>query len=187
MKILIVEDDDAARYVLDLTLKKQGHEVTVTKNGREALAVFEQGHVPLVISDMVMPDIDGIALCRRIRAAKRPQYTYIILLTNITSKSGYLVGMRSGADDFISKPLDPELLEVRIVAAERILNLQSEVKLLTGLIPICTSCKKVRDDKNFWRQVESFVAEHTGAKFSHSYCPECFEKAKSEVESQPQA
>lgn len=186
MKILIVEDDDASRYALDLTLKKQGHEVIVTKNGREALAVFEQDHIPLVISDMVMPDIDGIALCRRIRAAKRPQYTYIILLTNITSKSGYLVGMRSGADDFVSKPLDPELLEARIMAAERILNLQSQVNQLTGLIPICTSCKKVRDDKNYWHQVESFVAEHTGAKFSHSYCPECFEKAKAGMEGQQQ-
>lgn len=182
MKILIVEDDDASRFALELALKKQGHEVTVARNGREALAIFDQGHVPLVISDMVMPDIDGVALCRRIRAAKRSQYTYIILLTNITSKSGYLVGMRSGADDFISKPFDSELLEARIIAAERILNLQSQVKQLTGLIPICTCCKKVRDDKNYWRQVESFIAEHTDAKFSHSYCPECFEKTKSEVE-----
>ena len=182
MKILIVDDDATSRILVEATLKKLGHEVIVTKTGREALTVFDRGHVPLIISDMVMPEIDGLKLCRRVREAKRSQYTYIILLTSVTGKCGYLVGMRAGADDFICKPLDEELLAARLIAAERLLKLQSEVKQLAGLVPICSVCKKVRDDKNYWRQVESFVAEHTDAKFSHSYCPDCFEKAKSALE-----
>src|SRR5689334_14918105 len=102
MNILIVDDDATSRILLQATLKKLGHEVTVAKNGLEALAIFDRGHVPLIISDMVMPEMDGLKLCQKIRAANRSQYTYIILLTTVGGRAGYLVGMRAGADDFIS-------------------------------------------------------------------------------------
>ena len=83
MNILIVDDDSTSRIVLSATLKKLGHQVTVAANGAEAWTVFENGNVPLLISDMVMPDVDGLELCRRIRAANRPKYTYIIMLTSV--------------------------------------------------------------------------------------------------------
>jgi DNA-binding response OmpR family regulator len=182
MNILIADDDSTSRIVLSATLKKLGHQVTVTSNGAEAWTVFENGDVPLLISDMVMPDVHGLELCRRIRAAKRPKYTYIILLTSVGGQSGYLVGMRAGADDFINKPLDEEQLAVRLVFAERILNLQSQIKQLSGLLPICCVCKKVRDDQNYWQQVESYISKRTDARFSHGYCPDCFKKAMQELE-----
>jgi DNA-binding response OmpR family regulator len=182
MNILIADDDPTSRIVLAATLKKLGHQVTVAKNGAEAWTVFENGEVPLLISDMVMPDVHGLELCRRIRAAKRPQYTYIILLTSVSGQSGYLVGMRAGADDFINKPLDEEQLAVRLAFAERILKLQSQVKQLSGLLPICCVCKKVRDDQNYWQQVESYISKRTGAQFSHGYCPDCFKNALQEIE-----
>src|SRR5882762_3915551 len=184
MKILIVDDDATSRIVLQATLKKLDHEVTVAKNGFEAMVQFDKGHIPMVISDMVMPGIDGLNLCRKIRAANRSQYTYIILLTSVAGKSGYLVGLRAGADDFISKPFDEDLLAARLIVAERLLKLQLQVKQLAGLVPICCVCKKIRDDRNFWRQVESYVAEHTDAKFSHGYCPDCFGKIKDEIMAQ---
>jgi DNA-binding response OmpR family regulator len=85
--------------------------------------------------------------------------------------------MEAGADDFITKPFDSEQLAARIRVAERILKLQSEVKQLAGLMPICSYCKKIRNDKNYWQQVEEYVGQRTDAKFTHSFCPECYEKA----------
>jgi sigma-B regulation protein RsbU (phosphoserine phosphatase) len=182
MNILIADDDPTSRIVLSATLKKLGHQVTVTRNGAEAWTVFENGNVPLLISDMVMPDVHGLELCRRIRAANRPNYTYIILLTSVGGQSGYLVGMRAGADDFINKPFDEEQLATRLVVAERILNLQSQVTQLSGLLPICCVCKKVRDDQNYWQQVESYISKRTDARFSHGYCPDCFKKVIQEIQ-----
>jgi len=182
MNILIADDDPTSRIVLGATLKKLGHQVTAVKDGAEAWTTFEATEVPLLISDMVMPHVDGLELCRRIRAANRPKYTYIMLLTSVGGKSGYLVGMRAGADDFINKPLDEEQLAARLVVAERILNLQSTVNQLSGLLPICCVCKKVRDDKNYWQQVELYITKRTDARFSHGYCPDCFKKVMQEIQ-----
>jgi DNA-binding response OmpR family regulator len=182
MNILIVDDDATLRFVLQATLKSLGHLVVAAQDGAEGLRIFEQCHPPLVISDLLMPGIDGMELCRRIRKANHSQYTYIILLTAVEGKSGYLAGMEAGADDFITKPFDKEMLAARVVVAKRILSLQSQVKQLAGLLPICCICKKVRDDKNYWHQVESFVARHSEATFTHSYCPDCLNKLMTEVE-----
>lgn len=182
MNVLIADDDPTSRLVLSATLQKLGHQVTVAKDGVEAWALFENGEVRLLISDMVMPGVHGLELCRRIRAANRPRYTYIILLTSVGGKSSYLVGMRAGADDFINKPFDEEQLAARLVVAERILNLQSQVNQLSGLLPICCVCKKVRDDQNYWQQVESYISKRTDARFSHGYCPDCFKKTMQELE-----
>jgi|ERR1039458_304717 DNA-binding response OmpR family regulator len=182
MNVLIADDDPTSRIVLTLTLQKYQHQVTVAKDGAEAWALCERTDVPLLISDVVMPGIQGLELCRRIRAAKRPKYTYIILLTSVGGKSSYLAGMRAGADDFINKPFDGDQLAARLVVAERILNLQSQVNQLSGLLPICCVCKKVRDDQNYWQQVESYISKRTDARFSHGYCPDCFKKAMQELE-----
>jgi DNA-binding response OmpR family regulator len=182
MNILIVDDDPTLRFVLQGTLKRLGHAVVAANDGAEGLKVFEQCHPSLVISDLLMPGMDGMELCRKIRKANHSQYTYLILLTAVEGKSGYLAGMEAGADDFITKPFDAELLAARVAVAQRILSLQSEVKQLAGLLPICCICKKVRDDKNYWHQVESFVARHTEATFTHSYCPDCLNQLMAEVE-----
>ena len=181
MNVLIADDDPASRLILEVTLKKLGHFARVGKTGAEAFALFESGHFPVIVSDMLMPEMDGLELCRRIRAAIRPQYTYIILLTSVGGKSGYMDGMRAGADDFITKPFDKDVLAARLGVAERILNLQSQVKQLSGLLPICALCKRVRDDRNYWHQVENYISDHTDAKFSHGYCPECFKKVMGEI------
>jgi len=184
MKILIAEDDVTSRLVLGATLNKLGHQVTAVRNGAEALEEINGADIPILISDMVMPEVDGLELCRRIRAANRPKYTYIILLTSVGGKYGYLVGMRAGADDFITKPFDEEQLVARLGVAERIIKLQSQVKQLAGLVPICMYCKKVRDDQNYWQQVEQFIARRTDAKFSHGCCPNCFDRVAKEIEAQ---
>ena len=182
MNILVVDDDPTLRFVLEGTLTRLGHTVVAKENGVEGLEFFEKSHVPLVISDMLMPGMDGLELCRRIRKANRSHYTYILLLTTVGGKAGYLDGMQAGADDFITKPFDKDMLAARVAVAERILRLQSQVKNLAGLLPICSLCKKVRDDRNYWHQVESYIADHTDAIFTHSYCPDCFKRLLSELE-----
>lgn len=182
MNILIVDDDAVCRMALGAVVRKLGHQVAVATDGAEALAVFAQNRSQVIISDQLMPGVDGLELCRRIRAADAPQYTYFILLTIMEGKAHYLEAMKAGADDFLTKPLDTDLLAARLAVAERVLNLQSELRQLGGLLPICSLCKKVRDDQNYWHQVESYISRHTDAQFTHSYCPDCFKKILSEVE-----
>jgi DNA-binding response OmpR family regulator len=182
MNILIVDDEPTSRLILEATLKRLGHQTGTARDGQQALEAFKLGRFQVVISDQLMPGMDGLELCRRVRGAQRPQYTYFMLLTSIGGKSSYLDGMRAGADDFITKPFDEEILAARLAVAQRILNLQSEVRQLAGLLPICSLCKKVRDDQNYWHQVESYISLHTEATFTHSYCPDCFQRLKEEIE-----
>ncbi|PQV62550.1 response regulator receiver modulated diguanylate cyclase [Abditibacterium utsteinense] len=144
MQILIAEDDAVSRLVLSATLKKMGHEVKTTSSGGEAWAALNEMHCPLLISDWMMPDIDGLELCRRVRALhdegrRGAPYTYIILLTALAGKTNYLGAMDAGADDFITKPFDADQLAARLRVAERILALhqslrdQARIDALTGL------------------------------------------------------
>ena len=123
MKILVAEDDTVSRLVLGTTLKRLGHTVTMVEDGYQAWAAWQQDEYPLVISDWLMPRIEGLELCRMIRAESTLQYTYIILLTALNSRSSYLEGMDAGADDFLTKPFDEDQLAARLRVAERILEL----------------------------------------------------------------
>ena len=127
MKILIAEDDCDARELLSWMLKKLGYQVVETANGQEAWEVFRRGRFRLVISDLLMPELDGLELCRRIRKHKQSKYTYVILLTALISKKDYLAGMEAGADDFVTKPFDPDELKARLRVAERIISFQEHV------------------------------------------------------------
>jgi DNA-binding response OmpR family regulator len=128
MKILIAEDDEITRRLLDSALTKLGHEVGEASNGREAWHAWEEGEFPLIISDWMMPDLDGLDFCRRIRAGRRTDYTYIILLTSRTGKADYLEAMSAGADDFITKPFQKDALAARVRVAERILGLHAKLR-----------------------------------------------------------
>jgi DNA-binding response OmpR family regulator len=130
----------------------------------------------LVISDWMMPGINGIEFTQMVRGENRPKYTYIIMLTSLDGKGRYLEGMEAGADDFITKPFDKETLAARLRVAGRILNLQAEVRQLEGLLPICAYCKKIKDEEDTWHHVESYIAQRTDANFSHGFCPECYSK-----------
>ncbi len=173
MKVLIAEDDPVSSLVLTAKLKKLGHEVIVTGNGRDAWYAYRTSAPQIVITDWMMPVVDGPDLCRMIRADARVQYTYIIMLTASERKEDYLVGMNAGADDFVTKPFDLEGLKARLRVAERVLNLQSAVDQLEGLLPICSYCKKIRDEHDVWHPVEDYVEHRTDTSFEHALCPEC--------------
>ncbi len=176
MKILTADDDAGTRKVLTKTLQSLGHEVVETQDGREALLEFRLHHFNLVISDWIMPGFDGLELTRLIRRENRSRYTYIIMLTSLEGKGRYLEGMQAGADDFINKPFDKDTLAARLRVAERILSLQQEVKQLEGLLPICSYCKKIKDDEQKWQQMETYISHRTEANFSHGICPDCYTK-----------
>jgi DNA-binding response OmpR family regulator len=175
MKILIAEDDPASCKVLRITLEKLGHSVIAAENGRQALQICSTEEVPLLISDWMMPEMDGLELCRTIRERTQGRYTYIILLSALGGKQNYLEGMEAGADDFITKPFDQDQLIARLRVAERILGLQAEVQKLHELLPLCAWCKKIQNSQEQWVQFEAYVAQQMGKDISHSICPDCLD------------
>jgi sigma-B regulation protein RsbU (phosphoserine phosphatase) len=174
MKTLIAEDDRDSREMLAFLLQFEGYEVVEAKNGTEAWHEFVYGKFGLIISDWLMPEVDGLELCRRIRGVERLPYPYVILLTALKGKDHFLQAMEAGADDFISKPFDPDELRAKLHVAERIVSLQQRVKTLEGILPTCMYCKKIRDEKQVWVSIEEYVTEHSGAAFSHGVCPDCY-------------
>lgn len=182
MKILIAEDDPVSVKILQFTLQNWGHEVVCATNGADAWAIFDANPVRLIVSDWMMPDIDGLELCARVRARPKTDYTYFILLTAInTERANLRTAMEAGVDDFMSKPLDRDAIQMRLRVAERILNYTSEIRRLKQLIPICMYCKRVRDDTDYWEQVETYIHQCTGSSFSHGVCPDCFQKQVSHL------
>ncbi len=173
MKILIAEDDQITRLLLQKTVGNWGHEVRVAEDGQEAWNILQKENIKFVIVDWVMPVMDGIELCQKIRSMKKPGYVYIILLTGKARKEDTVTGLEAGADDYITKPFEWDELKARIRAGERILTLIDEVKALSGLLPICASCKKIRDNKGDWQQIEVYISTHSSTEFSHGICPEC--------------
>lgn len=190
MKILIAEDDPTSRRMLTAHLMSWGHEVVVTTHGGEALEVLCLEDAPcLAILDIMMPVMDGLKLCKQVRLAQRAVPPYIILLTAMSGKEDIVRGIESGANDYLVKPFHRDELRVRVNAAVRMVELQTtlaerireleaaleEVKFLRGILPICSYCKSIRDDQNYWQKVDSYIAEHSEIKFSHGICPTCYE------------
>jgi CheY-like chemotaxis protein len=189
MRVLIAEDDPVARRILEVTLAKCDYDVEVTTTGWEAWKALRKGAGPeLVVLDWMMPGMDGVEICRRVRGSARAKSTYIILLTARTDRHDLITGLDAGADDYVVKPFDADELRARLRVGARVLDLQASladrvrdlekalahVKQLRGLLPICAYCKKVRDDRDYWEQLETYVTKHSDAQFSHGICPECF-------------
>lgn len=175
MKVLVADDEPVSRRILEKAVGALGHEVVAVEDGLAAWAALERAHYPVLVSDWMMPAVDGIDLIRRLRAAGRRKYTYVVLLTTLGGNENHLAAMDAGADDFLVKPLDTQQLRVRLRVAERILALQEEVRQLTGLLPMCSYCRKIRDKAGEWTTLERYVAEQTDASFTHGVCPVCME------------
>lgn len=177
MKILAVEDDKMALMMMRQALVRLGHDVIEAKDGKEAWAILRRETVRVVVSDWEMPEADGLELCRRIRARLKAEYVYFILVTaRDASEANQQNAMEAGVDDFLTKPLDLMELRMRLRTAERILRYTTQVRQLEELLPICSYCKKIRDDKNYWQQMEGYINERTGSEFSHSICPDCYKR-----------
>lgn len=191
-KILIADDDPTSRRILEAMLIKWGYAVTAVADGDAAWSALQAlDDAQLAILDWIMPGMDGVEICRRFREAFPSDPRYLILLTAKDQKTDIVTGLAAGADDYIAKPFDMEELRARIRVGERMVNLQraladrvreleaaqAHVKVLQGILPICSYCKKIRTDENYWQQVETYIVQHSEAAFSHGICPDCYEKA----------
>jgi len=181
MRILIAEDEGVSLLVLSSKLRELGHEVIEARDGNQAWALFQEGGARIIITDWMMPEMDGGELCELVRAQKDKAYTYIIVLTSLSGKGNFLEAMDAGADDFLTKPVDMDELAARLRVAERVLALQTEVQLMQRLLPICMYCGKIRDknaswdDQSSWQELEAYVSEKTDVQFSHGICMDCYE------------
>lgn len=201
MKVLVADDDLVTRRLLEATLQSWGYDVCAAADGAEALHILEEGLPPdIALLDWMMPERDGLEVCRIICACPQTVPTYVILLTALGGRQNIIQGLQAGADDYITKPFDREELRARLEVGRRIVELQrslaervrqledalARVKQLQGLVPICSYCKKIRNDRNYWQQLESYLSDHSEAQFSHGICPECYEKfVKPELEKLP--
>ena len=190
MKILIAEDDPVSRRLLEATLGKFGYEVVLATDGAEAWAVLQSEDSPsLAILDWMMPEMDGVEICRRVRSLPTATPPYLMLLTAKSEKTDVVAGLDAGANDYLTKPFDRSELRARIQVGAHVLELQkalaervreledalSQVKQLQGLLPICSYCKKIRDEQNYWQRVDSYLTDHADVVFSHGICPDCYE------------
>lgn len=188
MKLLIAEDDQVSRRLLEVTLERMGYEILSTANGQEAWEVLRTPDSPqMAILDWMMPQMDGVEVCRHVREDPSRNYIYLILLTARGQKSDVITGLDAGADDYLTKPFDPAELAARLDTERRILALQADlagkidelqdalthVRQLQGLLPICMHCKKIRDDEDSWHRLETYIERHSEAMFTHSLCSDC--------------
>lgn len=188
MQILIAEDDLTARTILVDMLNNEGYEVIAKTNGADAWQDLQKPDAPrLVLLDWMMPELSGIEVVHRVRGLQTERPPYIIMLTIKGEKADIIAGLNAGANDYLPKPFDFGELRARVEVGRRMVEMQdtlgskivelqkasAQIKTLRGIIPICASCKKIRDDKGYWNQVEVYVRDHTEADFSHGMCPEC--------------
>ena len=197
MHVLVADDDRIAATLLARTIREWNYEVTVVGDGAAACRHLESSTVPtLAILDWMMPEMDGVDVCRQVRRELPLANTYLMLLTSLESRTHVVAGLDAGANDFLSKPFDPAELRARFNVGVRVLGLQeklrervaelqdalSNVKQLSGLLPICSYCKRIRGDDQYWQQVESYISERSDAQFSHGICPPCLVEAEKELE-----
>jgi len=236
-EILIVEDSPTQAIQLQNLLEEDGYKVSAATNGADALAHLGEHRPALVISDIVMPDMDGYEMCAKIKANDVLKSIPVILLTQLVEPEDIVKGLECGADNFVTKPYDPKLLlsQVRYLLINRMIRINPRTEMgieiffaggrhfinsdriqilnllfstyenslqqkrelerinkklkealntintLHGIIPICAGCKKIRDDKGAWSQVEAYISKHSDVQFSHGLCPECAKRLYPEI------
>lgn len=197
MRALVADDDRTAALILSRALERCGLEVTAVHDGLAALAVLAEADRPsIAVIDWMMPGLDGVEVCRRLRRDPARQHVYVLLVTGRDSRADVIAGLDAGADDYLVKPFNDDELRARVRVgmrvvtlqaslAERVVQLQaalSRVKQLAGLLPICSYCKRIRSDEDYWEQLESYVSQHSEAQFSHGICPPCLDRVEREFE-----
>ena len=185
LRVLIAEDQDIIALAIRRQLEKIGHEVVGRAlNGKEAVQMTEFHHPDVVLMDIGMPEMDGLEATRVIHE-KIP--TPVVLLTGFDDPELIKQASVAGACAYLLKPTSGKEMERTMIFAVarfgdlmELRRLNSElkvamdnVKMLSGLLPICAKCKKIRNDKGYWEAVEDYIMDHSEAHLSHSVCPEC--------------
>ena len=194
MRVLVAEDDPYFQKVLEKRLSAEGYAVHSVKDGRDGLQAIVSWEPDLVISDWMMPEVDGLELCQSVKTGLRENAPYFILLTARGELNDRVLGLETGADDYLVKPCDQAELLARVRAGLRIVALTRQLRQavadlrvtqddlartqqntlrLHGLIAICSVCKKARTEDDHWQDIDHYLAERAQADFTHGICPDC--------------
>ncbi len=201
--IMIVDDNPHNLRVLSTTLKKEGYEIRPATGGRTALAAIDAKPPQLILLDIMMPDMNGYQVCEHLKENKKTRDIPVIFISALDDVKNKIKAFAMGCVDYISKPFQEEEILARVKTQIRLGRLQQDlvvknerlraetrekdalilelqamidnVKVLSGLLPICANCKKIRSDEGYWEQIESYIQTHTEAVFSHGICPDCME------------
>ena len=191
LQVLVADDDAVSRTVVGAMLKKAGYPVIFAPDGQQAFQALDIDDPPsIALLDWEMPGLQGPEVVQKIRGKQTPTPTYIILLTSRGSYADIVQGLRAGADDYVTKPANEDELIARVSVGTRVVQLQTalaervrsleealaNVKALQTLLPMCAYCKSIRNDQNYWEKVETYFTQHSNVSFTHSYCPNCYER-----------
>jgi DNA-binding response OmpR family regulator len=198
LQVLVADDEPVSRTVVGAMLKKAGYPVVFAPDGDQAWQRLSGEDPPsIALLDWEMPGIQGPDVVERLRAVQTSTPTYVILLTSRDTSADIVRGLRAGADDYVTKPANEDELIARVSVGARVVTLQlaladrvrsleealANVKALQTLLPMCAYCKSVRNDQNYWEKVETYFQQHSNVSFTHSYCPNCYERfVKPELE-----
>ena len=164
--ILVVEDNSSNQKIVSTILSQFGYEIGIANDGQAALDFIDNVLPDLILLDIMMPGMDGFEVAKRLKQDFVTKAIPIIFLTAKSDIKDIVKGFNVGGVDYISKPFHPEVLLARV-------NTHIEISTLRGILPICSYCKKIRDDKGYWTVIEQYIAEHSQAVFSHGICDEC--------------
>jgi len=189
--ILVVDDDPDTLFATARIVQKAGYKVIKAANGKDCLEKAKADKPDLILLDVILPDIQGQEVCKEIKADPFFKSTFVVLISGSkTSSDEQAEGLDLGADGYIARPISNRELAARVNAWVRILKAERErdnaisdleaalanIKRLSGLLPICMFCKKIRDDQGYWTQIENYIHDHSEADFSHSICQACTEE-----------
>lgn len=192
MEILLADDDRVLRVMLRKQLAGWGYEPLEAADGDAAWNLLSAPRPPrLALLDWEMPGREGVEICREYRELSEKEnrpLTFLIILTARRGQQDVIAGLDSGAHDFIKKPVDIGELRSRLAVGRRLVEAEDrlrqameQIQQLQGLLPICSGCKKIRDDTGYWTQIETYISRYSTAEFSHSFCPECLQRLYPEV------
>jgi len=179
--VLIVDDNTTNIQVLGSVLKKENYKIAVALSGAEALKFLATEIVDIILLDVMMPEMDGYELCSIIKKDERLHSIPIIFLTAKSNQDDINKGFRVGAVDYITKPFNSEELLGRVSAHVELVRARDEIKKLKLFLPICASCKAIRNDQGTWEPIESYFTEKTDITLSHGICPDCVKKLYPEL------
>ncbi len=174
--ILIVDDNPQNIQVLGNIIENGDYELAIATNGEDALDLLQVEKPDLVLLDIMMPEMDGYEVCKKIKENKKTKDIPVIFLTAKRELDDLIKAFNVGGVDYVTKPFNADELLARVKTHVELKKAREEIQTLRGIIPICASCKKIRDDKGFWNQVETYIANRTDVQFSHGMCPDCNEK-----------
>jgi len=189
-RILVTDDSAINTKIVERILQNENFEIVTALGGKEALDKIESDNFDLILMDVEMPDMSGFEVCKKLRTNPETKDIPLIFLTGKDDDESLLKGFEVGGQDYLTKPFKPAELLARVrthtalkltydkqeILIKELQEALAQVKQLNGLLPICGHCKKIRDDKGYWTQVEFYISDHADVDFSHSICPECMKE-----------